>query len=75
MSQGLGRLFNLADRAAQKNHDQYISSETLLKVALGDAGYLGKILSRFGDIKKANEVIASVRGDGNVEHADAEEQR
>ena len=75
MSQGLGRLFNLADRAAQKNHDQYISSETLLKVALGDAGYLGKILSRFGDIKKANEIIASVRGDGNVEHADAEEQR
>ena len=53
MSQGLGRLFNLADRAAQKNHDQYISSETLLKVALEDTGHLGKILSRFGDIKKA----------------------
>ena len=75
MSQGLGRLFNLADRAAQKNHDQYISSETLLKVALEDTGHLGKILSRFGDIKKANEVIANVRGDGSVEHADAEEQR
>ena len=75
MSQDLGRLLNLADRAAQKNNDQFISSETLLKVALADNGQLGKILSRFGDIKKANEVIASVRGNGSVGHADAEEQR
>ena len=75
MSQDLGRLLNLADRAAQKSNDQFISSETLLKVALADNGQLGKILSRFGDIKKANEVIASVRGNGSVGHADAEEQR
>ena len=75
MSQDLGRLLNLADRAAQKNNDQFISSETLLKVALADNGQLGKILSRFGDIKKANEVIASVRGNVSVDHADAEEQR
>ena len=75
MSQDLGRLLNLADRAAQKSNDQFISSETLLKVALADNGQLGKILSRFGDIKKANEVIASVRGNVSVDHADAEEQR
>jgi ATP-dependent Clp protease ATP-binding subunit ClpB len=75
ISQDLGRLLNLADRAAQKNNDQFISSETLLRAALEDEGPLGKTLSRFGDIKKAKEAIASVRGNGSVDHADAEEQR
>jgi ATP-dependent Clp protease ATP-binding subunit ClpB len=75
ISQDLGRLLNLADRAAQKNNDQFISSETLLRAALEDEGPLGKTLSRFGDIKKAKEVIASVRGNGSVDRADAEEQR
>jgi len=75
ISQDLGRLLNLADRAAQKNNDQFISSETLLRAALEDEGPLGKTLSRFGDIKKAKEAIASVRGNGSVDHADVEEQR
>ena len=62
IAQELGRLMNLADRVAQQNNDQYISSETLLQVLLEDSGQTGKILSKFGDAKKAIAVIASVRG-------------
>ena len=41
IAQELGRLMNLADRVAQQNNDQYISSETLLQVLLEDSGQTG----------------------------------
>jgi ATP-dependent Clp protease ATP-binding subunit ClpB len=75
IAQELGRLMNLADRVAQKNNDQYISSETLLQVVLEDSGQTGKILSKFGDPKKALAAIASVRGGDSVNDPDAEENR
>ena len=75
IAQELGRLMNLADRVAQKNNDQYISSETLLQVLLEDSGQTGKILSKFGDPKKALAAIASVRGGDSVNDPDAEENR
>jgi len=75
LSQDLGRLMNLADRAAQKKSDQYISSEVLLMVALEDKGLLGKTLAKFGDISKAKTAIESVRGGDTITDPDAETQR
>ena len=75
ISQGLGRLMNLADRAAQKNSDQYMSSETLLQTLLQDSGQIGKMLGKFGDTKKALAGISSVRGGDSVNDPDAEGKR
>ena len=66
LSQDLGRLMNLADRAAQKKGDQYISSEVLLMVAMEDTGLLGKLLAKFGDISKGKNAIESVRGGDTI---------
>ena len=75
ISQELGRLMNLADRAAQKNNDHYMSSETLLQTLLQDSGQIGKMLGKFGETKKAIAGIASVRGGDSVDDPDAEGQR
>jgi ATP-dependent Clp protease ATP-binding subunit ClpB len=75
LSQDLGRLMNLADRAAQKKGDQYISSEVFLMVALEDIGLLGKTLAKFGDVTKAKTAIESVRGGDTINDPDAESQR
>ena len=75
ISQELGRLMNLADRAAQKNNDQYMSSETLLQTLLQDSGQIGKMLGKFGDTKKALTGISSVRGGDSVNDPDAEGKR
>ena len=75
ISQELGRLMNLADRAAQKNSDQYMSSETLLQTLLQDSGQIGKMLGKFGDTKKALTGISSVRGGDSVNDPDAEGKR
>ena len=75
ISQELGRLMNLADRAAQKNNDQYMSSEILLQTLLQDTGQIGKILNKFGDSKAAIAGIVSIRGGDTVNDPDAEGQR
>ena len=75
ISQELGRLMNLADRAAQKNNDQYMSSETLLQTLLEDSGQIGKMLGKFGDTNQAMAGIASVRGGDSIKDPDAEGQR
>ena len=75
ISQELGRLMNLADRAAQKNNDQYMSSETLLQTLLEDSGQIGRMLGKFGDTNQAMAGIASVRGGDSIKDPDAEGQR
>jgi ATP-dependent Clp protease ATP-binding subunit ClpB len=75
LSQDLGRLMNMADRAAQQKGDEYISSEILLMAALEDKGIIGKTLAKFGDTGKAKTAIESVRGGDNVNDPDAESQR
>ena len=75
ISQELGRLMNLADRAAQKNNDQYMSSEILLQTLLQDTGQIGKMLNKFGDSKAAIAGIVSIRGGDTVNDPDAEDQR
>ena len=71
----LNKLFNLTDRKAQQQGDQFIASETLLAVALESSTTLGKLLARFGDGQRLVAAIASLRGGETVNSADAEEQR
>ena len=42
-SQNLVRVLNLADKKAQQDNDQFISSETILLVMMEDRGELGKV--------------------------------
>ena len=44
----LARLLNLADREAQQNGDQYLSSEVVLLAACDDNGELGDRQARSG---------------------------
>jgi ATP-dependent Clp protease ATP-binding subunit ClpB len=75
LSQDLGRLINMADRAAQQKGDEFISSEIVLVAALEDKGTIGKTLKKFGDISKAKEAIETLRGGDTVSDPDAESQR
>ena len=75
LSQDLSRLLNMADRAAQKRGDQYVSSEMLLLAVLEDKSLLGKTLAKFGDSTKAKASIDAVRGGDTVNDPDAESQR
>jgi ATP-dependent Clp protease ATP-binding subunit ClpB len=75
LSQDLGRLMNMADRAAQQKGDDFISSEIVLVAALEDKGALGKTLKKFGDTAKAKEAIETLRGGDTVNDPDAESQR
>ncbi len=76
LSNALGRLLNVADKLAQKNKDQYISSELFIVAALEDKGGLGDLLRKAGANKKAIEQsIDKIRGGQNVKEPGAEGQR
>lgn len=75
LSADLGRLLNLADRAAQRGGDQYISSEIVLLVALDNGDDLGKILAKYGDIARAKAAVETLRDGNSVDNPDAEAQR
>lgn len=76
MSPEMGRLLNLADKKSQDNGDAYISSESLILVAMEDGSTsLGKILLAHGDIKRLQQTIEMVRGGETVDNPDAEENR
>ena len=76
MSNDMGRLFNIADKLAQKRKDQFISSELMLLAALEDRGSLGRILREQGVDKAALEkAIDEARGGEAVNDAGAEENR
>jgi len=75
-SQDLLRLLNQADRLAQKQGDQFISSELVLLAALDDSTRLGKLLLSQGVTKKALEnAIANLRGGQSVNDPNAEDAR
>ncbi|QSP96135.1 ATP-dependent chaperone ClpB [Marinobacter salinisoli] len=76
MSNDMGRLFNIADKLAQKRKDQFISSELMLLAALDDRGTLGRVLKEQGLDKAALEkAIDEVRGGESVSDPGAEESR
>ena len=70
----LGKLLNQADKLAQDKGDSFISSETILLVAMNDKGKIGKILNNFGVSSEALEnAILNLRGGENVTDANAED--
>ncbi|MES3009131.1 MAG: ATP-dependent chaperone ClpB [Pseudomonadota bacterium] len=74
LSNELGRLMNQADKLAQKGGDKFISSESIVLVAMGDKGELGKLLNSYGVSEKALEnAIANLRGGDKVTDAGAED--
>jgi len=74
ISQDLARLLNQADKLAQKKGDKFISSETILLVAMGDKGSVGKALNSFGVSEQALETaITNLRGGESVSDAGAED--
>ena len=76
MSQELMRLFNLADKKAQKSGDSFIASETVLLAAFDPAaGEVSKILNAHGDLKHLQDAITKIRGDEKVNDPQAEEAR
>jgi len=76
MSNDMGRMFNIADKLAQKRGDKFISSELILLAAIEDRGSLGRVLREQGVDKAALEkAIDAVRGGETVNDAGAEENR
>lgn len=76
ISNDLNRLFNIIEKIAQQNQDQYISSELFIQAAMDDKGQLTDILKTCGATKAAIEkAIKSMRGGQTVKDPGAEEQR
>jgi ATP-dependent Clp protease ATP-binding subunit ClpB len=76
MSPEMGRLLNLADRYAQKIGDKFVSSDTVLLVAIKDPqSSVGEILKKFGNEQRLQQAIEKVRGGSSVEDADSEGNR
>ena len=75
-SQALIRILNLADKKAQKEGDQFISSEIVLSVMMDDKGPLGKLLNNQGVSKQAlDTAIKNIRGGEAVNDPNAEDSR
>ncbi len=76
ISPELGRLLNLTEKKAQQMHDQYVSSEVFLLVALEDRGAVGKALKDVGlTAEAAEKAIKDMRGGETVKDANAEDSR
>ena len=74
VSSDLAKVLNQADKIAQQKGDSFVSSETILLVAMGDAGAVGKLLNSYGVSEQALEnAIANLRGGANVDDAGAED--
>ncbi|UTW46308.1 ATP-dependent chaperone ClpB [bacterium SCSIO 12696] len=75
LSADLGRWFNLADKLAQQQGDQYIASETVLLAAFDDRSDVSKALNHYGNKQQLQQAIADVRGGENVNNPEAEGNR
>ncbi|MFT6093119.1 MAG: ATP-dependent Clp protease ATP-binding subunit ClpB [Pseudohongiellaceae bacterium] len=74
VSQELGKLLNQADRLSQQSGDSFVSSETIVLVAMDDKSALGKLLASYGVSKQALEnAIRNLRGGESVSGPGAED--
>jgi ATP-dependent Clp protease ATP-binding subunit ClpB len=74
VSQELGKLLNQADRLSQQRGDNFISSETIVLIAMDDKSALSKLLNSYGVSKQALEnAIRNLRGGESVSDSDAED--
>ncbi len=73
---GLARLFNVAEKAAGKLGDQFISSEQLIVALVKDTSGVGDLL-RKSDVKtdKLTQAIDKLRGGDKINSQGAEEER
>lgn len=76
VSQGLGRVLNLADKIAQQKKDAYVSSECALLAMLDGKTSVADLLINNGVNSEAlSRAISEVRGGDSVNSAGAEESR
>lgn len=76
VSQDLQRLFNVADKLAQKKGDSFISSECCLLAAAQDPGALGRLLKQAGvHLASLEAAVTQLRGGDAVHSPDVEAQR
>ena len=75
VSPELAKVLNLADKLAQKNGDQFVSSESVFLAAMQDrASPIGKLLNACGVSPAALETaIRNVRGGASVDSPEAED--
>ena len=74
ISPELAKLLNQADKLAQDWGDSFISSETVLLVAMNGKSHVGKILNNFDVSPQALEnAISNLRGGDNVTDPNAED--
>lgn len=74
VSGDLVKILNQADKASQQKGDSFVSSETILLVAMSDKGSVGKVLNSFGvSVKALEKAIANLRGGENVNDAATED--
>jgi ATP-dependent Clp protease ATP-binding subunit ClpB len=76
MSPEMVRLLNLADRHAQKVGDKFVSSDSVLWVAMTEMqGGIGELLKKFGNAQRLQQSIQKARGGEAVDDADSEGNR
>lgn len=76
VSNDLMRLLNVADKLAQQQGDQFISSELFLAAAVDDKGTVGRLLKEVGALPAAiKQAIKDVRGGEAVQDQEAEGKR
>ena len=74
VSSDLAKMLNQADKIAQQKGDSFVSSETILLVAMKDSGAVGKLLNSYGVSAQALEnAIVNWRGGASVDDAGAED--
>ena len=75
-SQNTIRILNLADKQAQKDNDQFISSETVLLAMMEGNTPLARLLNSQGVSRQALEnAISNIRGGESVDDPNAEDNR
>ena len=75
LSADSAKLLNLADRIAQKQGDQFVSSEAVLLAAFDDRSVASDILKKHCDPARLKTVVEEIRGGQAVDNPDAESQR
>ena len=70
VSSDLAKMLNQADKIAQQKGDSFVSSETILLVAMKDSSAVGKLLNSYGVSTQALEnAIVNLRGGASIDDA------
>ncbi len=75
ISKNLVKVLNLADRAAQKKKDKFISSEVFLEALIDEKGQITDVLSNHGSLDAIRQAIKEVRGNEQVDKSTSESER